>query len=134
MGLYMPILYASDFWLLNSHLILLNDTTRPDNLTVAFKAGTYSKDYFGYQKQFLLSQKQNEAWGLQSASDYNEYKRVWLETNFWLLSLTCVVTLLHTVFEFLAFKSDISFWRGKDSMEGISVKSLYMELGMSIII
>jgi len=100
MGLYMPILYASDFWLLNSHLILLNDTTRPDNLTVAFKAGTYSKDYFGYQKQFLLSQKQNEAWGLQSASDYNEYKRVWLETNFWLLSLTCVVTLLHSVFEF----------------------------------
>lgn len=134
MGLYMPILYASDFWLLNSHLILLNDTTSPDNLTVTFKAGTYSKDYFGYQKQFLLSQKQNEAWGLQSASDYNEYKRVWLETNFWLLSLTCVVTLLHTVFEFLAFKSDISFWRGKDSMEGISVKSLYMELGMSIII
>jgi hypothetical protein len=38
------------------------------------------------------------------------------------------------IFEFLAFKSDISFWRGKDSMEGISVKSLYMELVMSIVI
>ena len=45
-----------------------------------------------------------------------------------------IVSLLHMVFEFLAFKSDISFWNGKESMEGISVKSLYMELVMSIII
>jgi hypothetical protein len=45
-----------------------------------------------------------------------------------------IVSLLHMVFEFLAFKSDISFWKGKESMEGISVKSLYMELVMSIII
>jgi hypothetical protein len=134
MGLYSPIIYASDFWLLNSHLILLNNETSPENLTVTLRAGTFNKEYFGYQKQFLLSQKQNEAWGLQTASDYNEYKRVWLETDPWLLGITCLVSILHTIFEFLAFKSDISFWRGKDSMEGISVKSLYIELGMSIVI
>lgn len=59
---------------------------------------------------------------------------MWLETDPWLLGLTCLVTVLHTVFELLAFKSDISFWKGKDSMEGISVRSLYMELVLSIII
>jgi Cleft lip and palate transmembrane protein 1 (CLPTM1) len=64
MGLYFPIIYASDFWLLNSHLVLLTNQTSPENMTVTIKTGTYNKDYFGYQKQFLLSQKQNEEWGL----------------------------------------------------------------------
>lgn len=46
-----------------------------------------------------------------------------------------VVSVLHTVFEVLAFKSDISFWREKkDDMEGISVKSLYLSLGMNFVI
>jgi hypothetical protein len=31
---------------------------------------------------------------------------------------TVCVSLLHTVFEFLAFKNDIQFWRSRKSMEG----------------
>jgi hypothetical protein len=59
---------------------------------------------------------------------------MWLETNVYLLGTTFVVSLLHSVFEMLAFKNDIAFWKDKDSLEGISVKSLYMQLGMSIVI
>jgi hypothetical protein len=57
--------------------------------------------------------------------DLDELKRIYVETDPILLMVTMVVSALHTVFEFLAFKSDISFWNNKDSMEGISVKSLY---------
>lgn len=56
----------------------------------------------------------------------DELKRMFLETDPILLGVTMVVSLLHTVFEVLAFKNDISFWNSKDSMEGISVKSLYV--------
>ena len=59
------------------------------------------------------------------ALDLDEIKRIFLETDSVLLAVTAVVSVLHTVFEFLAFKNDISFWSQKDSMEGISVKSLY---------
>lgn len=52
-------------------------------------------------------------------------KRMVLEADPILLAVTMVVSLLHTVFEVLAFKNDISFWKEKDSMEGISVKTLY---------
>jgi hypothetical protein len=48
-----------------------------------------------------------------------------METDTILLTVTMVVSLLHSLFEVLAFKNDISFWKNKDSMEGISVKSLY---------
>lgn len=57
--------------------------------------------------------------------DLDEIKRIFVETEPWLLAITAVVSVLHTIFEFLAFKNDISFWSQKDSMEGISVKSLY---------
>ena len=62
--------------------------------------------------------------GLLRPSDYDEYKRIWLETDPWLLGITFVVSVLHTVFEFLAFKNDIQFWNAKDSVEGISVKTM----------
>ena len=52
-------------------------------------------------------------------------KRMFVETDPILLSVTMIVSLLHTVFEVLAFKNDINFWKNKDSMEGISVRTLY---------
>lgn len=42
--------------------------------------------------------------------------------------------MLHSLFECLAFKNDIQFWNSKEDMEGISVKSLYLNLGMSFVI
>lgn len=56
----------------------------------------------------------------------DEMKRMFLETDPILLSVTMLVSILHTVFEVLAFKNDINFWKNKDSMEGISVKTLYL--------
>lgn len=64
----------------------------------------------------------------------DEMKRMFLETDPILLTVTMIVSVLHSVFEILAFKNDISFWKNKDSMEGISVKSLYFSTGMSLII
>ncbi len=59
---------------------------------------------------------------------------MFLETDPILLGVTMLVSLLHTVFEVLAFKNDINFWKSKDSMEGISVKTLYIQTFCSIII
>ena len=42
--------------------------------------------------------------------DLDEIKRIIVETEPWLLALTAVESVLHTIFEFLAFKNDISFW------------------------
>ena len=49
-----------------------------------------------------------EAVGAQGdGSEFEEFKRVLVETNIYLLSTTIVVTVLHMIFEMLAFKSDI---------------------------
>ena len=64
-------------------------------------------------------------WGIESG-DSEEMKRMFLEADPILLGITMFVSVLHTIFEVLAFKNDINFWKSKDSMEGISVKSLYI--------
>lgn len=122
---YDPIIYLQDFWLLKKDFVLINSTSNEDlNLTLHFN--TYSLNYFLFTKQYELSTQLHKDYGIE-ASDSEELKRMFLEADPILLGITMVVSLLHTVFEVLAVKNDISFWRSQESMEGISVKSLYIQ-------
>eukprot|EP00192_Tetraselmis_astigmatica_P024363 CAMPEP_0117696940 /NCGR_PEP_ID=MMETSP0804-20121206/28945_1 /TAXON_ID=1074897 /ORGANISM="Tetraselmis astigmatica, Strain CCMP880" /LENGTH=312 /DNA_ID=CAMNT_0005511121 /DNA_START=300 /DNA_END=1238 /DNA_ORIENTATION=+ len=44
------------------------------------------------------------------------------------------VSLLHTIFDMLAFKSDIGFWRNNKSMEGLSARSVVIQAGCQAVI
>eukprot|EP00951_Prasinocladus_malaysianus_P010280 scaffold75344_cov26-Prasinocladus_malaysianus.AAC.1 len=44
------------------------------------------------------------------------------------------VSLLHTVFDMLAFKNDIGFWRNNKSMEGLSARSILINAGCQLVI
>ena len=61
-------------------------------------------------------------------------KGVLLETNPVLLAVTAIVSMLHMVFEFLAFKNDVSFWRAAKSMEGVSVRTLALNTFSQLVI
>lgn len=130
--MYFPIMYLSDYWLLKKDLVMVNDTLSELNLTLHFN--TYSLQYYIMQKQFEQQWTVQKEYGLDSGSDMDEMKRMFLETDPILLSVTMIVSLLHTVFEVLAFKNDINFWKTKDSMEGISVRTLYTQTFCSIVI
>ena len=78
---------------------------------------------FTMQKQFGSTNK-----------EIDSVKLMLLETNPWLLGITMVVSLLHTVFDILAFKNDISYWKNKKSMEGMSVRSIFMNSVAQVII
>ena len=61
-------------------------------------------------------------------------QRTLLDTNPYLLALTVVITLVHNVFEFLAFKNDIQFWKNRKSLEGLSVNSVLFGCFTSFIV
>lgn len=76
----------------------------------------------------------NKQLGSVTEEEDGEVKRMLLETNPYLLGVTMIVSLLHTIFDFLAFKNDIQFWREKKTMEGISVRTLFINFGIQIVI
>jgi hypothetical protein len=65
---------------------------------------------------------------------------MFLDTNPYLLYITGVVAILHLIFDFLTFKNgmtlryavitvvDISFWRNTKSFEGLSLRSIRLNV------
>merc|ERR1719376_328238 len=66
--------------------------------------------------------------------DQDSIKEAFLETNFYLLVITFVVSIIHSIFEFLAFKNDIQFWNNRKSLEGLSVRSVFFNVFQSVIV
>ncbi|TEB30111.1 cleft lip and palate transmembrane 1 [Coprinellus micaceus] len=117
-GKYYPIVYPNEFWHLRSHYIELNTTT--PTLPVQFTFQPMS--FFKFQMFASMTHGFNEAQkNGGTASEIDEIKRMLLETNPWFLALTGLVSVLHMVFEMLAFKSDVSHWREKKEMVGVSI-------------
>ncbi|XP_034947585.1 cleft lip and palate transmembrane protein 1-like protein isoform X1 [Chelonus insularis] len=56
--------------------------------------------------------------------DVDEVKGIYADTNAYLLAGTVFIASMHILFDFLAFKSDINFWRSKGSFEGLSVSTI----------
>lgn len=56
------------------------------------------------------------------------------ETSLYLLGVTMLASLLHLLFECLAFQSDISFWRDNKSLAGLSTRALVTGLVSQMIV
>lgn len=112
-GWYYPILFANTFWQLRDHMTELNDTVK--ELPLHLELNHLSNWKFGIYASIDESMKQNQrqiasggpvpAGG--DGSELEEFKRILVDTNVYLLATTGIVSVLHMVFEMLAFKSDI---------------------------
>jgi hypothetical protein len=129
---YYPVLYVDEFWVLREHLIEINDTVHTLPLTLSYNPISLNK--WQWHVQTAHSFNLQAQMGAVGEGDSDEFKRMLVETNPYLLGLTMVVSLLHTIFDVMAFKNDITFWKNKKSMEGLSVRTLYINIVMQFII
>lgn len=81
-----------------------------------------------------MKQQASSPIGGMSSGDMDEIKRMFLETNPVLLGTTIAVSCLHSLFEMLAFKNDIAFWKKKQNSAGISVRTLIVNIFFQIVI
>lgn len=72
--------------------------------------------------------------GSSSGTELEEFKRILVDTNMYLLATTVVVSILHTIFEMLAFKNDISHWKNKKDNVGISFRTILANVFMQTVI
>merc|ERR1719481_568790 len=95
-----------------------------------FKWQMYSAQALRNRFNLLGNLMQDE----EQDQDQDSIKEAFLETNIYILALTFVVSIVHSVFEFLAFKNDIQFWKDKKTMEGLSVRSVFFNVFQNIIV
>ncbi|KAG9457048.1 hypothetical protein H6P81_001556 [Aristolochia fimbriata] len=129
---YFPTVFFNEFWLLRDKLIPLNDsvTELPLHLEVSPISTTKWQLFLQIDQSFQI----HRSYGSMLEGEADELKRVFLEGNPYLLLITTVVSLLHSVFDFLAFKNDIQFWNKNKSMEGLSAKSVVVNFACQLIV
>ncbi|KAI1725642.1 cleft lip and palate transmembrane protein 1 (CLPTM1) domain-containing protein [Ditylenchus destructor] len=134
---YYPILFFNTYWNLGTEYQPINETVSTVNLTVTFAPLSL------FKWQLYASQQMRGKWSQMLGGelfeqdgddDQDAIKQALLETNPILLGITIVVSILHTVLEFLAFKNDIQFWRTRKSLEGLSVRSVLFNIFQSAIV
>lgn len=67
-------------------------------------------------------------------ADIDDLRRMIADTNITLLGITVLASALHLLFEFLTFKNEVSFWKENDDLTGLSVRSLFLDMGGQFII
>lgn len=70
--------------------------------------------------------------GAIGEGDTDQFKRILTEGNPLFLGLTMFVSILHSVFDVLAFKNDIGFWKDKKNVEGLSIKTILINVGCQV--
>ncbi|GIL55662.1 hypothetical protein Vafri_11205 [Volvox africanus] len=131
-GDYEPIVYFNDFWLLRDKLVPVNETL--DSVTLHLELSYVTMTWWQLLQQMDQSFGMQVNMGIAQDDDRDELKRMFLEGNPILLGVTFVVSLLHTVFDLLAFKNDIGFWKNNKSMEGLSARTVMINAFCQVII
>ncbi len=134
-GWYYPILFTNNFWQLRNHMTELNSSTS-STLPLHLELNNMKNWKFGVYSSMDASVKQNQQQVARGGpmpaggdgSELDEVKRILLDTNIYLLATTGIVTLLHTLFEMLAFKNDIAHWRNKKDNVGVSVRTILVNV------
>lgn len=138
-NVYYPILFANDYWNMLRDYQPINSTVKTLDLYLTFQPLSL------FKWQLYAAQAMKNKWtsnilgdafagGEEQDEDQDSLKETLLETNPYLLGLTIAISILHSIFELLAFKNDIQFWNNRKSLEGLSVRSVFFGVFQSLIV
>ncbi|XP_012944490.1 cleft lip and palate transmembrane protein 1-like protein [Aplysia californica] len=116
---YLPIVFIDELGYRIKDLLPINESSSEMPLTI-----TYAPISLGKMRMWI-SIKQSFKMLLDlgfTEKDTDEIKGIFADTNFYFLMLTFTVAAFHLLFDFLAFKNDILYWKSKKTMIGLSVR------------
>ena len=122
---YKPAVHVDEIGLTSDKYIPLNDSVDSLPLKISFAPMSLQR--------WLLMREMEESIASQASlgfsdKDIDDVRRLISDTSIYLLAITMIASLLHLLFEFLAFQSDITFWRNNKSVAGLSTRAVVTEL------
>ncbi|KAL3657573.1 hypothetical protein V7S43_017540 [Phytophthora oleae] len=136
---YLPALYVDDLSQTQDKLIPLNATLDDGDggeavLPLQLSWSPLSFARWQMQLTFATVFSSQEQMGVPS-SDLDALRSMVTDTHPVLLAVTMSVSLLHLLFDWLAFRHDVSYWRAKgDNVVGVSLRSMTAELGSQSVV
>ena len=130
-GKYKPVFHVDEIGLTSDKYVPLNTTVRALSLNIVM--GSMAPQRWRIMSHMEETLRDQQELGF-TQKDIDDVRRLIADTSVYLLCVTLVASLLHLLFEVLAFSSDIHFWRSARSMAGLSTQAVLMELLSQIII
>jgi hypothetical protein len=147
---YMPALHVDEIGMTSEKYIPINETVTSLPLHISFDrsdvkpaehtvkkatatAGGISPARWRLLTHLSSSIESQKQLGFEQ-SDIDDLRRLIADTNVTLLAITMLASALHLLFEFLTFKSEVSFWNQNKDLTGLSVRSLFLDMIGQVII
>jgi len=146
---YLPAVHVDEMGLTSDKYVPLNETVSALPLRIGFHGmmATDAEDASSLQQtqqgltparyrllNHLSSALESQAEMGFDQSDIDDLRRMIAETNVMLLAITILASVLHLLFEFLTFKSDVDFWKGNTDLTGLSVRALFLDWMSQVVI
>ncbi|GBP77848.1 Cleft lip and palate transmembrane protein 1-like protein [Eumeta japonica] len=128
---FLPIVQHNALKSRLSNLQLLNSSTNVVNLTIAVAPTSYGSLRLALHVRLALQHLRSLGF---SEKDVDDVKGIFADTNLYLLSATVLIASFHLLFDFLAFKNDVSFWRRKRSLAGLSARTVFWRAFSQLVI
>jgi len=128
---YLPPLDVDEIGLTSEKYIPLNETV--NELPLKISLDTLSAQRYRLIQHFSHSLDSQRDLGFEE-SDIDDVRRLISDTNVTLLAVTCLASVLHLLFEFLTFKSEVEFWKSNKDLTGLSVRALFSDLACQSVI
>lgn len=129
--IYLPLLFVDELSNRVKDLMEINSSSAELPLTITYDSIALGKLRFWIHMQDAVYSLQQFGF---TEKDADEIKGIFVDTNLYFLALTFFVAAFHLLFDFLAFKNDISFWKHKKSMVGMSSKAVLWRCFSTIVI
>lgn len=130
-GKFLPIIQHNVLKSRMSQLLLLNRSTTSVNITVQVSPTSYGSFRLALHVKLALEQLHSLGF---SEKDVDDVKGIFADTNIYLLSATVLIASCHLLFDVLAFKNDVSFWRRKSSFAGLSARTVFWRAFSQLVI
>ncbi|KII63739.1 Cleft lip and palate transmembrane protein 1 [Thelohanellus kitauei] len=127
---YFPMMIFNEYWNLQADYHPIS----PENRTLSLFITISPISFFKFQFYMSADLKKNMMFFDQDDSSDDMMKKLVLTTPLYLIVLTVCVSLAHSFFEFLAFKNDIQFWKGRKDLTGLSVSNVLFGLFQSVVV
>ncbi len=119
---YTPYIHMDETGLTSDTYMPLNDSAH--YLPLCISVGSTSMPRWQLLRKLDESVKHMEDAVWSQNRDTDEMRELITDTKVSTLLFTLIASVLHMFFEFLAFKSDVNFWRKNKSLRGLSIRAI----------